>query len=134
MDCSNQMRDKVATEPQEEESIDEGLLDRASNEEVEEQEEEVDRAPKRMHQSEDGDVQKLNAQIAKVKVVDVVPCDTVLLSPVHGNTINVDWNPNDPASGFIMALMGVDNIVREGPDVDSRRALPMTIAGSLDPY
>ena len=55
MDCPNRMWDEVATESQEEESIDEGLLDRASEEEVEEQGEEVDRAPKRMYQSEDGD-------------------------------------------------------------------------------
>ena len=58
------------------------MLDRISDEEVEEQEEEVeeqedevDRAPKRMHASEDGDVQKCAAQIAKVKVADIAPCD-----------------------------------------------------------
>ena len=56
MNCSSQRRDEVATEPQEDVSIDEGLLDRASDKEVKEQEEEVDRAPKRMHQSKDGDV------------------------------------------------------------------------------
>ena len=56
MNCSSQRRDEVATEPQEDVSTDEGLLDRASDKEVKEQEEEVDRAPKRMHQSKDGDV------------------------------------------------------------------------------
>ena len=58
----------------------------------------------------------------------------VWLSPVHGNSNIVDRNPNDPAIEFIMALMGVDNIVREAPVVDSRRASPKTIAGGLDPY
>ena len=56
MNCSSQRRDEVATEPQEDVSTDEGLLDRASDKEVKEQEEEVDRASKRMHQSKDGDV------------------------------------------------------------------------------
>ena len=79
-------------------------------------------------------MQKLKAQIANVKVADVVPCDSVRLLPLHGNPNIVDWNPNDPASEFIMSLMGVDNIIREAPVVDSRRASSKTIAGGQDPY
>ena len=87
-----------------------------------------------MHVSEDSDVQKCAAGIAQVKVDDVVLCYPIRLTPGHDDSKIIDRTPNDPASEFIMNLMGVSNIAREAPVVDSHRASPMAIAGGLDPY
>ena len=102
MDCLGLVRDEVDLEHQEDGPIDVGLLDQVSEDEVEEQVDVVDRAPKRVHQSEDGDVQSLNDGIAKVKVTDVVV-------PGQEDAYNIDRNPDkDPSSeSFLMALMGV---------------------------
>ena len=135
MDCPDQVRDEVVTEPQENESIDEELLDHNdSEEEAEEQEEKVDRASKRVHVSEDIDVQRCAAGIAQVQVDDRVLCNTVRSMPGHDDPKIIDRTPEDPTSDFISQLMGVDNNAREAPVVDSHRASPMAIAGGLDPY
>ena len=130
MDCLSQVRDEVDLEHQEAGTIDAGLLDQISDDEVEEQQMEVvDRAPKRVQLSGDGDVQSLNDGIAKVKVSDGAV-------PGQGISYNIDRNPeNDPSSeSFLMALMGVNTIVREAPVADSCRASPKTSIEGLDPY
>ena len=130
MDCLGQVRDEVDLEHQEVGPIDEGLLDQVTDDEEEEKQEDVaDRAPKRVHLSEDGEVQRLNDGIAKVKVSEGVV-------PGQGDAYNIDRNPeNDPSSeSFLMALMGVNNIVREAPVADSCSASPKTNLEGLDPY